>query len=88
VVEPDEEPQPLPIFRRKPTGEDYKAIARLAGVVERTVRRVFEGAGDASRDSVIAAAIRHIEGEQPEAVLGLVRPDVENQFFEKLVSLL
>lgn len=88
MVDPDEAPKPLPDFRRKLTGEDYKAIARLAGVVERTVRRVFEGAGDASRDTVIAAAIRHIEGEQPEAVFGLVRPDVENQFFETLVSLL
>ncbi len=79
---------PLPSFGRKPTGEDYKAIARLAGVVERTVRRVFDGAGDASREAVIAAAIRHIHGEQPEAVFGLVRPDVDNQFFETLVSLL
>lgn len=84
----DDERRALPTFGRKLTGDDYKAIARLAGVVERTVRRVFDGEGEPSRDRVISAAIRHVEGEQPEATFGLVRPDVENQFFETLVSLL
>lgn len=79
---------PLPTFPRKPTGDDFRAIARDAGVVERTVRRVFAGEGEDSRGAVVAAAIRHIYGEQPEAVFGLVRPDVDNQFFETLVSLL
>jgi LacI family transcriptional regulator len=72
-----------------PPAEKRDRVAKELGISARTVQRVIEGGPNVSpetRQSVSAELERLGFGRLPEAVVGLVIPDLQNPFFVELAD--